>query len=113
MNALLVLRDAGAEGIPLSEIGRNLVVTKANVTGLIDRLEREGLVQRDSHSDRRITLAKLTEKGIVVLESALPRRQQLLSELLDCLTSEEKAHLIALLTRLRRGLREDRQKELT
>src|SRR5882724_1085023 len=96
LNALLVLRDAGAEGLPLSEIGRHLVVTKANVTGLIDRLEREGLVQRDSHSDRRITLGKLTQKGKEVLESALPRQRQLLSELLDCLTEEEKEQLIAL-----------------
>src|SRR5258706_3002767 len=62
LNAMLVLREAGEEGIPLSEIGRNLVVTKANVTGLIDRLEREGLVHRDNHRHRRSTLAKLTGK---------------------------------------------------
>lgn len=107
-NALLVLRDAGVEGVPLSEIGRLLVVTKANVTGLIDRLEREGMVQRDSHSDRRVTLAKLTEKGATLLEAALPRHQQLLAELLTGLSVEEKEQLIGLLTRLRRGMRETR-----
>src|SRR5262249_55789920 len=112
LNTLLALRDAGAEGIPLSELGRHLVVTKANVTGLMDRLEREGLVQRDSHSDRRITLARLTAKGSAVLESALPRHEQILAELLDCLTAEEKEQLITLLTKLRRGLRESRKEGL-
>src|SRR5258708_1007483 len=72
LNALMVLKDAGPEGISLGEIGRALVVTKANVTGLIDRLERNGLVERrvgapargsGSHADRRVTLAKLTKRG--------------------------------------------------
>jgi DNA-binding MarR family transcriptional regulator len=113
LNTLLLLRDAGAEGLPLSEIGRHLVVTKANVTGLIDRLERDGLVQREGHHDRRVTLAKLTDKGAALLEAALPRHRQLLTELLDCLTAGEKEQLIALLTKLRRGLRDKRQEGLS
>jgi len=107
-NALLVLRDAGPDGLPLSEVGRRLVVTKANVTGLIDRLERQGLVRRDpaaAPDDRRVTHARLTEKGGALLEEALPRRRQVLAETFAGLTTEEKAQLIALLTRLRRALR--------
>lgn len=105
LNALLVLRAAGADGLALGEIGRRLVVTKANVTGLIDRLERDGLVHRDPHSDRRVTLARLTEKGNQLLEEALPRHLRLLAGLMDCLAPDEKEQLIALLTKLRRGLR--------
>jgi MarR family 2-MHQ and catechol resistance regulon transcriptional repressor len=108
-NALLVLRDARPDGLPLSEVGRRLVVTKANVTGLIDRLERQGLVQRDpgaSPEDRRITHARLTEKGMALLEEALPRRRQVLAQTFAGLTPEEKTQLIGLLTRLRRALRE-------
>lgn len=110
LNTLLVLRDAGNDGLSLGEIGRRLVVTRANVTGLIDRLEREGLVRREGTADRRVTLARITEKGVGLLEAALPHHRQLLAELLDCLTPDEKEQLIALLTRLRRGLRE-KQKE--
>jgi MarR family 2-MHQ and catechol resistance regulon transcriptional repressor len=107
-NALLALRDAGEQGVPLSEIGRHLVVTKSNVTGLIDRLEREGLVARSSASDRRVTLARLTPKGAALLEAALPRHEKLLETLLGDMSGEEKAQLIGLLTKLRRGLREQR-----
>src|SRR5579885_679653 len=105
LNALLVLRDAGSDGLALSEIGRHLVVTKANVTGLIDRLEREGLVLRESHRDRRVILARLTEKGSALLQEALPRHRHLLSELRGSLAQEDKEQLIGLLTNLRRGLR--------
>ena len=105
-NALLVLMSAGKEGLPLSEIGRRLVVTNANVTGLIDRLEKEKLVRRDSHRDRRVTLAKLTRKGIKLLNHVLPRHQKWLNELVDCLSKREKEQLIKLMVKLRRGLRE-------
>ena len=111
LNTLLALREAGAEGLPLGEIGRRLVVTKANVTGLIDRLEREGLVERLGSADRRVTLARLTERGKEVLEAALPHHRQLLTGLLECLTLEEKEQLIGLLTRLRRGIREKSMEE--
>ncbi|MBC8101023.1 MAG: MarR family transcriptional regulator, partial [Cytophagales bacterium] len=105
MNTLLVLRDAGPEGLPLTEVGRRLVVTKANVTGLMDRLERQELIRRDSDApDRRVIRACLTTRGAALLEAALPHRDRLLSDLLACLSSTEKADLIGLLTKLRRGL---------
>lgn len=106
LNALMVLKDAGPDGISLSEIGRSLVVTKANVTGLIDRLERDGLVERRTHADRRVTLAALTPKGADLLAEALPRHGDSLSDLLSFLLDGEKSQLIELLTKLRRGLRE-------
>jgi MarR family 2-MHQ and catechol resistance regulon transcriptional repressor len=106
LNALMVLRDAGQEGITLTDLGRRLVVTKANVTGLVDRLERDGLVLRDSHADRRITIARLTPDGEATLTAALPRHREILTELLGELSADEKTQLIGLLTRLRRAIRE-------
>ena len=111
LNALMALKVAGPEGISLSEIGRSLVVTKANVTGLIDRLERDGLVERRTHADRRVTLAVLTKRGAELLAEALPRHGDSLSGLLSFLSDDEKSQLIALLTKLRRGLREPGKEE--
>jgi MarR family 2-MHQ and catechol resistance regulon transcriptional repressor len=106
-NALIVLRDAGDEGMSLSDLGRQLVVSKANVTGLIDRLERDGLAVREGHADRRVTLARLTPEGEALLTAALPRHRELLTELLGDLTTKEKQQLIGLLTKLRRTVREN------
>jgi len=113
LNALLVLRSAGGEGLPLSEIGRRLVVTKANVTGLVDRLERDGLVERAAQpGDRRVTIARLTPSGSRLLDDILPSHQALLGELTGGLTGVEKEQLIVLLTKLRRGLRQRREREM-
>jgi MarR family 2-MHQ and catechol resistance regulon transcriptional repressor len=105
LNALLVLRTAGNKGLLMGEIGRRLVVTKSNVTGLIDRLERQGLVLRADHRDRRATTVRLTDAGAKLLERTAPRHARWLAELTDCLAAREKRMLIRLLTKLRRELR--------
>jgi MarR family 2-MHQ and catechol resistance regulon transcriptional repressor len=108
-NALLVLRSAGAEGLLMGEIGERLVVTKSNVTGLVDRLERQGLVERGEHRDRRATVVRLTRAGKALLSRAAPRHARLMAELTECFTEEEKRTLVQLLTRLRRELRRRRK----
>lgn len=107
-NTLLVVRAAGAEGLLMGEIGERLVVTRSNVTGLVDRLERQGLVARGGHRDRRATVVRLTDAGAESLERTVPRHAELLAELTGCLTDQEKQTLIRLLTKLRRKLRRRR-----
>jgi MarR family 2-MHQ and catechol resistance regulon transcriptional repressor len=104
-NALCILYAESGKGVPLGEIGRRLVVSKANITGLIDRLEQKGLVCRSGSDDRRITEARLTTEGIRLIEEVLPRHRTLVSNLMDCLNTQEKRRLIELLTKLRFGLR--------
>lgn len=59
---LLVFSQRGA--LPLSVIGSRLQVHPTSVTSAVDRLERQGLVQRLPHpTDRRTKLAELTDAG--------------------------------------------------
>jgi MarR family 2-MHQ and catechol resistance regulon transcriptional repressor len=109
LNTLLVLRAAGPEGLLMGEIGRKLVVTKANVTGLVDRLERQGLVARAGGDDRRATVVHLTEAGVELLDRTIPRHAERLAELTGNLTDEEKRTLVRLLSKLRRELRRRRR----
>ncbi|MCZ3377991.1 MarR family winged helix-turn-helix transcriptional regulator [Rhizobium sp. AG207R] len=52
------------EGLRLGELSKRTMVTNGNVTGLVERLEADGLVQRVTpDGDRRVTVAKLTAKG--------------------------------------------------
>lgn len=108
-NLLLVLRTGGDEGLLMGEIGQRLVVTKSNVTGLVDRLERQGLVERAERADRRATAVRLTQAGRKLLAKTVPRHAELLSELTGCLTAGEKRTLVELLTKLRRELRRRRR----
>ena len=63
-NILMILKEHGNAGLSQQELSEHLIVTKSNVVGLIDRLERAGYVQRVSHpSDRRFNQIVLTPKG--------------------------------------------------
>ncbi|HUW83490.1 MAG TPA: MarR family transcriptional regulator [Phycisphaerae bacterium] len=109
LNVLLALRSAGCDGLRMGQIGERLVVTRSNVTGLIDRLERQGLVARAAHRDRRATVVRLTDTGEALLERTAPRHAEVLAELTGCFTNDEKQTLIRLLSKLRRELRHRRR----
>jgi len=79
-----------------------LLVTKGNVVGLIDKLGARGLVERTgSDMDRRVNLLRVTPAGRRVVKRILPRQMQLITGLMQPLTEREAASLEALLTRLK------------
>ena len=61
---LFVLSVAPERRLRMVDIQRRMLVSKSNVTQLIDKLEAEGLVEREaSPTDRRLVYAILTERG--------------------------------------------------
>ena len=67
-NVLRILRGAGPDGHACSEIGARLVTRDPDVTRLLDRLEKRGLVVRSrEHADRRVVTTRVTEAGLAVL----------------------------------------------
>ena len=69
-NILRILRGAADEGLPVGAIGERLVTRDPDVTRLIDRLERRGLVTRNrSAADRRVVLVTLSEAGRTLVDS--------------------------------------------
>jgi MarR family 2-MHQ and catechol resistance regulon transcriptional repressor len=104
LEVLLLLRSEPG-GLPLSEIGRRLVVTKANITGLADRLEHKGFVERADTSDRRVTLARLTEAGTRLIDSVLPQHNRSVESMTTALSDAEKRTIIELLYRMREDMR--------
>lgn len=52
------------DGLRLGELSKRTMVTNGNITGLVERLEADGLVLRETpDGDRRVTVAKLTRRG--------------------------------------------------
>lgn len=67
-NVLRILRGAGAEGHACSEIGARLVTRDPDVTRLLDRLEKRGLVTRSrEQTDRRVVTTRITDEGLTLL----------------------------------------------
>ncbi len=108
-NALWVLNSTGNDSLTMGELGKHLVVSKSNVTGLVDRLERGGWAVRCPGADRRAIRVKITEAGRTLLSDVAPSHAKLLVELTGALTVEEKIELTRLLTKLRRALRVHRK----
>jgi MarR family transcriptional regulator, 2-MHQ and catechol-resistance regulon repressor len=101
-NALLILSRCEAAGCPMHELGELLLVSRANVTGLVDCLEERGLVERTSvPADRRVRLVRLTKTGHKLLETVLPGHYRRVRALLQGVNNKEKAVLSELLTKLR------------
>ena len=71
-NVLNLLSDRPG-GLSQIELGRQLIVHRSNVTGLVDRLERRGLVRRNNaEDDRRAYRVVLTPAGRRLIRAILP-----------------------------------------
>jgi DNA-binding MarR family transcriptional regulator len=88
-----------------SELADRAGVTRATMTGLLDGLERDGLVAREPHpADRRTIVARLTSKGEEFLRAMLPDHFRRVAALMAALTEEEQRQLVNLMVKVQAGI---------
>lgn len=98
-NVLLLLYEN--EALAFWELGEKLLVSRANITGLMDRLSKSGLVTREVNTlDRRSLTAKLTPKGKSLIEEIIPQLKDFTEKLISPLSETEKEQLIKLLQKV-------------
>jgi len=96
---LRVLLHDGA--MPPSQIAKQIMVNSSTLTGVIDRLEKKGLVSRlRNDPDRRIIRVELTEAGRTLAENAPPPIQVKIVKGMRRLEQTEREKIIQSLTRL-------------
>ena len=77
-NVLRILRGVYPEGHPRCDIAERMIENAPDVTRIVDRLEAQGLVERSrSTKDRRLSLTRITPKGIEVLDRLNPGMEKL------------------------------------
>lgn len=105
-NLLMVIKHVGKNaGLSQRELGNNLYVTAANVTKLIDALEKEGLVLRMAlPADRRINLVKITERGSKLLDEIWPKHASAINKILENFSTADKDKLNQLLQAFRKDM---------
>jgi MarR family 2-MHQ and catechol resistance regulon transcriptional repressor len=87
---------------PMKTLSDELLVTAANITGIVDRLESKGLVRRAASSeDRRATIVELTTGGMRLQEAVTKKYVGFLQKALQSFSSEEQQTLSILLAKLR------------
>jgi DNA-binding MarR family transcriptional regulator len=91
----------GLNGLRLIDLGERLLVRPPSVTGIVDRLEKFGLVVRTGvPTDLRAKHVALTTKGRELVERVLEQHTQRIDALMGCLTTAEQTELFRLLSKL-------------
>jgi DNA-binding MarR family transcriptional regulator len=90
------------EGMMQQELAHSLLVTKGNISQLVERLEARGLLRRCQHG--RALLLYLTERGRKLAEEVVPAHERFIAAQLAVLDAPAQEQLRALLHRLDRAL---------
>jgi DNA-binding MarR family transcriptional regulator len=97
-NVLRILRGAGSEGLACGEIGGRMVTRDPDITRLLDRLEKRGLVIRSREKeDRRVVTARITAPGLELLKKLDEPVTQMHRSQLGHLEPKQQETLIRLL----------------
>jgi MarR family transcriptional regulator, organic hydroperoxide resistance regulator len=68
-NVLRILRGAGAEGLACRGIGDRMITHDPDITRLLDRMEKRGLIRRERQKDdRRVVKTRITPQGLGLLK---------------------------------------------
>ena len=109
-NILMILKEAPKEGLSQQQISEKLVVTKSNMVGLLDRMERSGLVERRVHpTDRRYHCVVLMLAGKKILEKVEVEYFMEVDRIMSPLNESDKKTVIAATEKVRNFLMSQRK----
>jgi DNA-binding MarR family transcriptional regulator len=101
-NILLLLSSIEGLYSTAAELAQAAGVSRATMTGLLDTLEKDGMVARAAlRHDRRAVGVQLTPHGASVLEAVLPDYLRCIAQLMEPLGAGETRTLISLLEKIR------------
>jgi len=93
LHVLMLLAAEGSQ--PMRSLADTLDVSQASMTGIVDRMEQRGLVERQrDESDRRVIRVALSDGGRQILSGMGTERRGRLAMLLEELTDDELAGLL-------------------
>ncbi len=100
--ARVIFTLGGTDGMTCKQIGDITLITKGTLTGVIDRLEDKGLVERWSvEGDGRKTIIALTRRGERVYQKEFPRHVEFLKSKFDRLGAGDRKQATQLLQKIR------------
>jgi len=103
-NTLRILRGAGSDGLPCSEIGERMINRDPDITRMLDRLEKRGLVQRcRDDKDRRVVTARISAEGRSLLRRLDAPVREFQKQLLGQVGTSRLTSLLQLLEGIRQS----------
>lgn len=97
-NVLRVLDSSDNRQNTISNVGKIMLVSGANMTGIAKRLEKNGfLLRKRDPNDERITLLEITPKGSERLKHISDEKDSLISRYLAHISDDQKQLLLSYL----------------
>jgi DNA-binding MarR family transcriptional regulator len=106
-NLMMLLRHQSGNqgGLNQAQISNMMLVNRANITAIIDRMEKAGLVVRTAMlTDRRYNLVKLTERGTKLLDEIEPLYAEEVERIMAVLIKTDQKKLITMLEKIRSNI---------
>lgn len=105
-NLLMVIKHVGKEkGISQNTLKNMLYVSAANITKLLDGLQKHGWCQRlASEQDRRVKVIQITARGSRLLDEVWPRHQKAMNMFMRGFSESDKKQMGVLLQRFLKEL---------
>ncbi len=102
LNVLFVLEADGP--LPMRGLAEAMDVSQASATGIVDRMEQRGLVERQRDADdRRVIRVAITDEGLLLVASMANERRDHLAQMLAEFTDDELAAVLTGAVAMRRA----------
>lgn len=106
LEALLVLRDFGE--LTMGELCHKMFLACSTATDLIDRMERNGLIERvRDTADRRVIRLKVLPKGATIVEDVLETRRNYVASILSDIDAADRERMVHSLKQLKYVMSKD------
>lgn len=103
LSILELLHKSGE--LSMSDMARYMCVTTAAMTGVINRLVRDGYVMRSTvPNDRRVIKIKLTAKGEKLIKNVIEHKRHMIAKIFGALSNKEREEYLNILSRIRNGI---------
>ena len=109
-NLMMLLKHQSkpGQGLTQAQLSSMMLVNRANITALVDRMERAGFVTRTSSPvDRRSNIIKLTNSGKKLLDKIEPLYAQEVNRIMAILVEGDQKRLIGMLEKVRSNIDSD------
>ena len=107
---LMAQLDKAPNGMTLGELSQRMMVSNGNVTGLVDRLVEQKMIERrPSPTDRRAMLVNLTPEGRKTFRTMARTHEGWIAEIFEGLTRNEMDSLMQLLAKTKAAARRAKQ----
>ena len=109
---LMAQLEREPQGLSMGELSRRMMVTGGNVTTIVDQLENEQLVQRQTQAgDRRSFTVSLTAAGRKAFSAMAREHEEWVVDMLSSLSERQQDQLYKLLGSLKRGMHQPQDQE--